>query len=375
MAKIERKNQKIFALNSTDNGQFGSARAGTLVTDNDPDVIQALTAWGQGWNNATISGERLPTLEEIQGIQYVLSRQIAYGFQEGIPEYNSDTVYYENSLVKESGTVKIYKSLSDDNQGNPLTGSSDPEWEMVVNLDDIPQNLLPLNNTWTGTNVFQETVDVTNVNAETSSGGNLRTNSGVNCFSWGGGGSANSTLGGNMSGAGTYKLVNMIDPTSDQDYATKIYVDQPKILHIQDQKSSGTLGGSSVIGWQTRTLNTVVTNEITGSSLSSNQITLPAGKYWVYATSSYVGGNGKRLKIYNVTDSSDIIQGSNSYSETFGSIVSLNVILSGYFEIASQKDIDLRMYSEAARATNGLGQDVTSGDNEVYSEILIRKLN
>lgn len=61
--------------------------------------------------------------------------------------------------------------------------------------------------------------------AATTAGAALQSSNLNNCISWGAGGAANSTLGGNMSGASTYKLVNMIDPTSAQDYATKNYVD------------------------------------------------------------------------------------------------------------------------------------------------------
>jgi hypothetical protein len=86
-------------------------------------------------------------------------------------------------------------------------------------------NLTDNNNTFTGTNVFQGVVDVTNVNAEGSGGGNLRTNGGTNCLSWGGGGSANLTAGGNLSMGTTHKIVNMADPSADQDAATKKYVD------------------------------------------------------------------------------------------------------------------------------------------------------
>ena len=50
----------------------------------------------------------------------------------------------------------------------------------------------------------------------------------------------------------------------------------------QDQKASGTAGGDFTSGaWQTRTLNTEVFNTITGSALAANQVTLPAGTYFL----------------------------------------------------------------------------------------------
>lgn len=63
------------------------------------------------------------------------------------------------------------------------------------------------------------------VTAATSAGAALISSGANNCLSWGGGGGANLTLGGNMSGASAHKLVNMADGTSAQDYVTKSQLD------------------------------------------------------------------------------------------------------------------------------------------------------
>lgn len=132
MAKIVRKAQKIFAGSASNNGQFGSAQAGTKLLSTDPDVLQALTAWDQGWLDATISSNQLPTLEEMQGIQYVSTRQIAYMFQEGISEWNGGTTYYQHSIVKKAGTYQLYGSKIDDNLNNALTDAA--SWQLLIDL-------------------------------------------------------------------------------------------------------------------------------------------------------------------------------------------------------------------------------------------------
>lgn len=133
MAKIPRAFQKIFGGNASNNGQFGSARTGAKVTSNDILVIQLLQAWANGWSDATISGNNLPTLEEMQGISYVITTQLAYLFQEGIPEYDASTTYFINSLVKNPGTLQIYASLIDNNIGNALSTAAD--WLLLSDLN------------------------------------------------------------------------------------------------------------------------------------------------------------------------------------------------------------------------------------------------
>lgn len=135
MAKIERKIQKVFGETSGALGQFGSGQTGAKIINTDPDVIQALPAFLSGWSQAVLGGLRRPPLEEFNGLNYLNTRQIAYGHQEGIPEYSTGTTYYIGSIAKESGTTNLYGSITDDNIGNALTDIVN--WKFLGNLTSL----------------------------------------------------------------------------------------------------------------------------------------------------------------------------------------------------------------------------------------------
>lgn len=135
MAKIDRKLLEIFAEGAGNNGVFGSAQAGSPATDTDPEVIQSLAAWDTGWDAAVLTGAKLPALEEFQGLTYVSTYHIAYILQEGIPEYNADTEYHANSIVKEAGTFNLYGSITNNNQGNALSDAAN--WQLLGDLADL----------------------------------------------------------------------------------------------------------------------------------------------------------------------------------------------------------------------------------------------
>lgn len=127
MPRITRKQQKVFAVDASNNGVFGSLQAQDPVHSQDPDVIQSRTAYSNGWNDATYSAEKLPPLEEFQALQYLFSRQIAYLMQDGISEWNSATTYYKGSLVKaiqSDGSFILYASLVDNNTNNQVTDTT-----------------------------------------------------------------------------------------------------------------------------------------------------------------------------------------------------------------------------------------------------------
>ena len=113
MPKIERKTQKIFAGNAdTDElAVFGSMMSGTPVYNDDIEALQS-EAYTEGWK-AAVAANEAPFMEEMNAVQYGFSKQLAYLFQQGIPEWDAGTTYYLNSFCQVGGV--IYKSKLDEN--------------------------------------------------------------------------------------------------------------------------------------------------------------------------------------------------------------------------------------------------------------------
>ena len=114
-------------------GEFGSKRAGTPVTSQDPDVIQGESAWNTGWQDAINTVDKAPYLEDMNGLHFVFSYMTAYLFQMGIPEWDSATTYFKNSVVQDNqGLGQWFVSLTDNNLGNqPPAAASNAQWKWV----------------------------------------------------------------------------------------------------------------------------------------------------------------------------------------------------------------------------------------------------
>ena len=121
MAKLTRKIAKLFGQDAgaIEIAQFGSLAASSPAYTTDPDTIQALSQWLDGWFAAVI-GSNSPAIEDMNALCYVYAYQIAYFMQTGIPEYLATTTYYIGSIAND-GIGKLYISRTDDNIGNALT--------------------------------------------------------------------------------------------------------------------------------------------------------------------------------------------------------------------------------------------------------------
>lgn len=137
MARLVRKNIKVFAGGANNNGIFGSLQANNPTLSNDVEQIQSLAAWETGWDAATETSEELPPIEEMNSISYVTTYQQAYLMQEGMPEWSTTVTFYKGSLTKEvtSTGFRIYCSLTDNNTGNQLSDTSN--WKKVMDSEDL----------------------------------------------------------------------------------------------------------------------------------------------------------------------------------------------------------------------------------------------
>lgn len=146
-------------------------------------------------------------------------------------------------------------------------------------------------------------------------------------------------------------------------------------MHIRDEKASGSFGGAAAGGNQVRALNTVVTNTITGASLSSNRITLPAGIYSIHAYSPGRGTQSSRLYFYNYSDSTIAINGVSAKMENTDG---LRTEFMGRVDITTEKTFEVKQWNQQSFDGGGIGYGYVtagqSGINEVFTEVLITKV-
>ena len=147
--------------------------------------------------------------------------------------------------------------------------------------------------------------------------------------------------------------------------------DLANFLHVRDEKSTGTQGGAAGgTGWIARTLNTSVTNEISGASLSSNQVTLPAGTYYIQASAPGHDINIQRLRWRNTTDTAtDLVGvcGQNASTEN----QSIEVTMAGRVVIGAEKVFELQHFVGLDPDVNTFGVATNDTEVEVYADVRI----
>ena len=147
-----------------------------------------------------------------------------------------------------------------------------------------------------------------------------------------------------------------------------------EVFEIVDEKADGASGGTFTSGaWRTRDLNVVRTNEITGASLSSNQFTLPAGTYSIFALAPAFRVHHHKAKLRNITDGTDVIIGSLAFSGSTASYAQTDSIVTGSFTISATKTFELQHRGNTTASGFGFGTTGAITEVNVFSQIRIVK--
>ena len=125
MVALTRVTQKIFASDPQgveQLAQIGSLAAGApAFTNDDAELMQDLPNFLEGWFSLVL-GENSPAIEDRNSLDYLITRQLAYIFEKGVPEWIATTNYFIGSIVQVAGDT--YVSLTNDNLNHPVTNET-----------------------------------------------------------------------------------------------------------------------------------------------------------------------------------------------------------------------------------------------------------
>jgi len=125
------------------------------------------------------------------------------------------------------------------------------------------------------------------------------------------------------------------------------------LFHIQNEHASYQ-NTSITTSYTDFIFNTVKTNEITGASLSSNEVTLPSGTYFADIMICTTRCNAFVSRLYNTTDSSLVLEGALMYNDA-SHTNNLISFIKGRFTIAAQKTFKIQASAQTAYSTYGQG--------------------
>ena len=148
-----------------------------------------------------------------------------------------------------------------------------------------------------------------------------------------------------------------------------------RVIYV-DEKAQNTNSGTFTSGaWQTRELNTTRYSRQTTafSSLSSNQIELEPGTYYIYGSAPAYQVNAHQTRWRNVSDLTVEFIGTTEMSSSADGAIQSRSFIKGVITIASAKTFEFQHRCQTSKATNGSGR-AGNLTTEVYAEIEIVRL-
>lgn len=144
---------------------------------------------------------------------------------------------------------------------------------------------------------------------------------------------------------------------------------------FNETQAASTSGGTFTAGsYVKRVLNTTLINTISGCSIASSVITLPAGTYNVYGFAPGYKVAVHKLRVQNTTAGTTIGQGVNAYSATAGDYAQTHSFVNTTFTLTGSTTIELQHRAQSTQAGNGLGVDGGATGDEIYAQIVITKV-
>lgn len=146
------------------------------------------------------------------------------------------------------------------------------------------------------------------------------------------------------------------------------------VAYIKDVKASGTAGGDSASGGYTdRALNTLTDPNGIVTSLSSNQFTLPPGKYEIQVRAPARNATRHKVFLYSVTDTADAIIGETHFMDAYTDMEWAEA--ADIITLTTAKTFKVRHWTANSSSPYGMGFPASiSGVSEVYTTVKIRKL-
>lgn len=148
-----------------------------------------------------------------------------------------------------------------------------------------------------------------------------------------------------------------------------------QFFHIYDEKPNSVGGGTSVVGWQTRELQTESPqNNMSGAVLhSATEFSLPAGSFDIEASAPGYRSNLHRIRLWNVTSDALVALGTSEYSLVTPDVQTRSVLRT-QITLTETTRFRLDHYINSALSGFGLGVDTGGGTGpELYSMLTARK--
>ena len=146
------------------------------------------------------------------------------------------------------------------------------------------------------------------------------------------------------------------------------------IYRVREEQNSGTnSAGASSTTWADIVLNTEETAGIAGASLSSNQVTLPAGTYDVFGEFTYSLGSTNaaniRTRLYDVSNATVLLE-----SPSIRAHQNLTQLIPVVGRITLVDSTVVAFQARSSTSGGGTGTAGSLGDVEIYSGIAFEKV-